>query len=152
MAADKNKSGRQPEKSILSLSASSQPEKHQSSQATGVIVRNKLRQLADYIQEGFPEKIVEAFKYDEDQTLEKQLAITSEAIAFHQIRSGELWLEAGKRTTLKEKHATAQATLASFLFAYLTGEAKEHSESTIETLRALGRQREVDIIRSLTRR
>jgi predicted metal-dependent hydrolase len=126
--------------------------KYQSSQATGVIVRNKLRQLADYIQEGFPEKIVEAFKYDKDQTLENQLAITSEAIAFHQKRSGELWLEAGKRTTLKEKHATAQATLASFLFAYLTGEAKEHSESTIETLRALGRQREVDIVRSLTRR
>lgn len=115
-------------------------------------MRNMLRQLADYIQEGFPEKIVEAFKYDEDQTLENQLAITSEAIAFHQKRSGELWLEAGKRTTLKEKHATAQATLASFLFAYLTGEAKEHSESTIETLRALGRQREVDIVRSLTRR
>lgn len=119
---------------------------------TGVIVRNKLRQLADYIQEGFPEKIVDAFKYDKDQTLENQLAITSEAIAFHQKRSAELWLEAGKKTTLKEKHATARATLASFLFAYLTGEAKEHSESTIETLRALGRQREVDIVRSLTRR
>lgn len=115
-------------------------------------MRNKLRQLADYIQEGFPGKIVAAFKYDEKQTLENQLAITGEAIAFHQKRAGDLWLEAGKKTTLKEKQATAQATLAAFLFAYLTGEAKEHSEATIETLRALGRQREVDIVKSLTKR
>jgi len=47
MAADKNKSGRQPEKSILSLSALNQPGKNLSSQATGVIVRNKLKQHAD---------------------------------------------------------------------------------------------------------
>ena len=114
-------------------------------------MRNKLRQLADFIQEGFPEKIVEAFKYDQDQTLEKQLTITSEAIAFHQKRAGDLWLQAGKRRTAEERYATAQAALASFIFAYLTGEAKEHRESTIEVLRALGRQKEVDIVRSLAR-
>ena len=123
----------------------------QTAHMTEVIVRNKLRQLADFIQEGFPEKIVEAFKYDEDQTLEKQLAITSEAIAFHQKRAGDLWLQAGRRRTAEERYATAQAALASFIFAYLTGEAKEHRESTIEVLRALGRPNELDIVRSLTR-
>jgi len=117
-----------------------------------VLVRNKLRCLAEFIQEGFPEKIVEAFKYDEDYTLEKQLAITSEAIAFHQKRAGALWLQAGKRSTAEEMRATAQAALAAFVFAYLTGEAKEHQESTIEALSAIGRQSEVDIVKSLTRR
>ena len=115
-------------------------------------MRNKLRQLADFIQEGFPGKIVEAFKYDEDQALENQLAITSEAIAFHQQRAGNLWLQAGKKRTAEERHATAQAALASFVFAYLTGDAEDYRESTVEILRALGRPREVDIVRSLVRR
>ena len=119
---------------------------------TGAIVRNKIRQLAEFIQEGFPEKIVEAFKYDEEQTLEGRLAITSEAIAFHQKRAGSLWLQAGKKRTAEERHATAQAALASFVFACLTGEAKEHRESTVAVMKELGRQREVDIVRSLTRR
>lgn len=115
-------------------------------------MRNKLRCLAEFIQEGFPKKIVEVFKYDEEHTLEKQLAIASEAIAFHQKRAGELWLQAGKKRTAEEMHATAQATLAAFVFAYLTGEAQDHKEGTIEALRAIGRQNEVDIVKSLTRR
>lgn len=122
------------------------------SHLTEVIVRNKLRQLADFIQEGFPGKIVEAFKYDEDQTLENRLAITSEAIAFHQKRAGELWLQAGRRRTAEELHATAQAALASFVFAYLTGDAEDYRESTVETLKAIGRPREVEIVRSLAKR
>jgi hypothetical protein len=117
-----------------------------------VIVRNKLRQLADFIQEGFPGKIVEVFKYDEDRTLDEQLSITNEAFDFHQKRAGVLWIQAGKRRTAEEEYATAQAAVASFLFAFLTGEAKEHRESTLEALRAIGRQKEADIIRSLTRR
>ena len=115
-------------------------------------MRNKLRRLVEFIQEGFPEKIVEAFKYDEDQTLAKRLAVTSEAIAFHQNRAGILWLQAGKKRTPEERRAAAQAELASFVFAFLTGEAKENAGSTIEAMRALGRQGEVDIIQSLSRR
>lgn len=114
-------------------------------------MRNKLRRLAEFIQEGFPEKIVEAFKYDENQTLAKRLAVTSEAIAFHQNRAGTLWLEAGKKRTPEERRAAAQAELASFVFAYLTGEAKENASSTIDAMRALGRQGEVDIVKSLSR-
>ena len=115
-------------------------------------MRNKLRQLTEFIQEGFPEKIVEAFKYDEDQTLEKRLAITNEAIAFHQKRAGELWLQAGKKRTAEERRAVAQAELASFVFACLTGEAKEHAGSTIEAMRDLGRQGDADVVKSLSRR
>lgn len=114
-------------------------------------MRNKLRRLAEFIQEGFPEKIVDAFKYDEDQTLENQLSITSEAIAFHQNRAGKLWIKAGKKRTAEERYATAQAELASFLFAYLTGETKEHAESTMSIMKTIGRQSEVDIVKSLTR-
>lgn len=115
-------------------------------------MRNKLRRLAEFIQEGFPEKIVEAFKFNEEQTLARQLAITGAAIAFHQERAGKLWLQAGKQRTAEERRAAAQAELASFLFAYLTGEGREHAASTIETMRALGRESDVDIIRSLSRR
>jgi hypothetical protein len=52
--------------------------------------------------------------------------------------------------TAAEMHAAAQAELASFVFAYLTGDAKECADSTIEAMRALGRQGEVDIVRSLS--
>ena len=114
-------------------------------------MRNKLRRLADFIQEGFPEKLVEAFKYHKDQSLAERLALTGQAIAFHQGRAEVLWLQAGKQRTAEERHAAAQAELASFVFAYLTGDAKDHAESTIEAMRTLGRQGEVDIVRSLTK-
>ncbi len=117
-------------------------------------MRNKLRRLAEFIQEGFPEEIVEVFKFkkDEEEVLEKQLAITSSAIAFHQTRAGELWLQAGKKRTPAERRASAQAEMASFVFAFLTGEVDEHAESTVEAMRALGREGEVDIVRSLAKR
>ncbi len=115
-------------------------------------MRNKLRRLTEFIQEGFPEKLVDAFKYHKDHTLQKRLAITSKAIAFHQDRAGTLWIQAGKMRTAEERHAAAQAELASFVFAYLSGDADEYAESTVEAMRALGRQGEVDIIRSLSKR
>jgi hypothetical protein len=117
-------------------------------------VRNKLRRLAEFIQEGFPEKIVEVFKFDadEEQALAKQLAMISKAIAFHQHRAGELWLQAGKKRTTEERRVSAQAELASFVFAYLNGEAGDHAESTLEAMRSLGRENEVNIVKSLSRR
>lgn len=114
-------------------------------------MRNKLRRLADFIQEGFPENLVTAFKYSKKQSLAKRLTLTSEAIAFHQSRAETLWLQAGKKRTAQERHAVAQAELASFLFAYLTGETEGCADSTIEAMQALGRQGEVDIIRSLSK-
>lgn len=114
-------------------------------------MRNKLRRLAEFIQEDFPENLVTAFKYSKSQSLARRLALTSKAIAFHQGRAEILWLEAGKMKTAEETHAAAQAEVASFVFAYLTGEAKECADSTIEAMRALGRQGEVDIVRSLSR-
>ena len=115
-------------------------------------MRNKLRRLAEFIQEGFPENLVATFKYSKKQSLAKRLAITSEAIAFHQGRAEALWLQAGKKKTAEERHALAQAEIASFVFAYLTGETGENADSTIEAMRAIGREGEVDIIRSLTKR
>ncbi len=115
-------------------------------------MRNKLRRLAEFIQVGFPENLVATFKYSKNQSLAKRLALTSEAIAFHQGRAEVLWLQAGKKKTAEERHAVAQAEIASFLFAYLTGEIGESAESTIEAMRAIGREGEVDIIRSLTKR
>jgi CRISPR/Cas system CMR-associated protein Cmr5 small subunit len=115
-------------------------------------VRNKLRRLAEFIQEGYPEKFVEVFKYSKNQSLEERLTLASKAIAFHQAFAEALWLQAGKKRTAEERRAAAQAELASFVFACLTGEAKEHAGSTIEAMRALGRQGEIDIILSLTKR
>jgi hypothetical protein len=54
--------------------------------------------------------------------------------------------------TAAEIHATAQAELASFVFAYLSGDPRECPDSTIEAMRALGRQGEADIVRSLSGR
>jgi len=113
-------------------------------------LRNKLRRLAEFIQEGFPENLVAAFKYSKSQSLAKRLDLTSKAIAFHQGRAEALWLEAGRMQTAEEIHATAQAELASFVFAYLSGEPRECACSTIEAMRALGRQDEADIVRSLS--
>lgn len=117
-------------------------------------MRNSLRRLAEFIQEGFPEKIVEAFKFneDEDQALTKQLKMCSEAIAFHQGRAEALWLQAGKKRTDEERYAAAQAELASFVFAYLSGDTSDHFESTLEAIQAIGRQNEIAIIKSLSRR
>ena len=115
-------------------------------------MRNKLRRLAEFIQVGFPENLVATFKYSKEQSLAKRLVLTSEAIAFHQKRAETLWVQAGKKKTAEERHAVAQAEIASFVFAFLTGETRECEDSTIEAMRTLGREGEVDIIRSLTKR
>ena len=112
-------------------------------------MRNKLRRLAEFIQVGFPENLVATFKYSKNQSLAKRLALTSDAIAFHQTRAETLWLQAGKQKTIDEKYAIAQAEIASFVFACLSGETRECEESTLEAMLTLGRQSEVAIIRSL---
>ena len=115
-------------------------------------MKNKLRRLADFIQEGFPEKLVDAFKSEEKPTLATRIKLTCAAIDFHQGRAETLWRHAGKKRTPEERHAAAQAELAAFLFAFLTGDAKEHAESAVEAMQALGRHGEVDIVKSLSRR
>lgn len=95
--------------------------------------------------------LVAAFKYGKNRSLANRLALTSEAITFHQGRAEALWLQAGKRRTVEEQRAIAQAELASFVFAYLNGETRGCEESTIEALQTLGRQGEVDILKSFSR-
>ncbi len=75
-----------------------------------------------------------------------------EAISYHQKQAETLWLKAGQRRTQEEKHASARADLAAFVFAYLTGDAREYSASAIDALRALGRQGETDLVKSLADR
>ena len=112
---------------------------------------NKLLRLTEIIQENFPEKLVEVFKANEKSSLAKRLAIVNKAIDSHQNRAATLWLQAGRKRTAEERHAAAQAELAGFVFAYLTGDAKEYADSGIEAMRALGRHGEVDLIRSLSK-
>ena len=115
-------------------------------------MKNKLLRLTELIQEGFPENIVELFKSDETPPLEVRLALIGEARTFHQNRADNLWLQAGKKRTPAERRATAQAELAAFVSAYLTGDVKEFAETGVEAMRALGRQGEEDIVKSLARR
>lgn len=113
---------------------------------------NKLLRLAQIIQEDFPEKLVPAFKTAEKQSLVRRITLVNQAIAAHQNRAEILYLQAGKKRTPAERRATAQAELAAFVFAYLTGDAKEYADSGVEAMRALGRYGEIDLIRSLSRR
>lgn len=115
-------------------------------------MKNKLLRLAELIQENFPEDIVTTFRSTDKSSLDQRLEIIGQAIAFHQDRSATLWLKAGKRRTAAERCASAQAELAAFIFAYLTGDAKEHAESAIEALQVLGRQSEEELVKSLNRR
>lgn len=115
-------------------------------------MKNKLIRLAELIQEDFPEKIVAAFRSNEKLSLTQRLELVNQAITFHRKRAETLWLEAGRKRTPAEKRATAQAELAAFVFAYLTGDGKEYANSAIEALNTLGRQGEVDLIKSLCRR
>lgn len=115
-------------------------------------MKNKLIRLAELIQENFPEKIVAGFRSSENLTLTQRLELVNVAINFHRKRAETLWLQAGRKRTPAEKRATAQAELAAFVFAYLTGDGKEYADSAIEALIALGRQGEVDLIKILCRR
>jgi len=114
-------------------------------------VKNKLIRLAELLQEDFPENIVAVFRSHETLSLAERLDLINEVISFHRRRAETLWLQAGRKRTVAERRASAQAELAAFVFAYLTGDAKEHANSAMEALRALGRQGEVDLIKSLCR-
>lgn len=115
-------------------------------------MKNKLIRLAELIQEGFPGNLVGSLKSRGDASLSERLALVCEAITFHQRRSEALWTGAGRKRTAEERRATAQAELAAFVFAYLTGDAGEYEESAIEAMRSLGRQGEEDLVRSLAGR
>ena len=115
-------------------------------------MKNKLLRLAEIIQEDFPEELVEAFKSTGNQTLAAQIELASAARSLHQSRSEQLWLQAGNKRTAKERRASAQADVAAFLFAYLTGDAKEYAESAVEALKVLGRHGELDLIARLAKR
>ncbi len=115
-------------------------------------MKNKLIRLVELIQEDCPENLLEAFKTTKKGILNTQLALLSEARDLHQKRSEILWVQAGKQRTVEEKRASAQAELAAFVCAYLTGDVKEYADTGIAALQALGRHGELDLIHSLARR
>ena len=115
-------------------------------------MKNKLLRLVEIIQEHSPEDLVEAFKSTGQLTLDARLALVSAVITQHQQRSATLWLKAGQQRTVEERRAAAQAELAAFVFAYLSGDAKEYVDSGIEALRTLGRHGEVELVTALARR
>jgi hypothetical protein len=114
-------------------------------------VNNKLLRLVEIIQENLPANLLATFKSDEVATLAERIALVSEAITLHKRHSEALWLKAGNQRTTEERRAAAQAELAGFVFACLTGDAGEHTESAMEALRALGRQGEAELVRSLSK-
>lgn len=115
-------------------------------------MKNKLLRLAELIQDDCPENILPAFKSSKPPSLDQYINLISSAISSHQQRATTLWLKAGKKRSEEERRASAQAELASFMFAYLIGEAKDHAEGAIEAMQTLGRQGEVDLITSLAGR
>ena len=112
-------------------------------------MKNKLIRLAELIQEDFSGDLVDAFKSSGNQPLEKRVALVSAARTEHQLRSERLWLAAGRKRNEAERKAAAQADLAAFVFAYLTGDGKEYAQSAMEALRVLKRHGEVDLVTSL---
>lgn len=114
-------------------------------------MKNKLLRLAEIIQENSPAELVEAFRSTGNLSLAERIELVGRARTMHQSRSETLWLKAGRKRTTEEQHAAAQADLAAFVFAYLTGDAKEYAESAVEALKALGRHGEVDLIVRLTK-
>jgi len=114
-------------------------------------VKNKLLRLAEIIQQDLSEDLVDVFRSAGNQSLVAQIELVSEARSLHQKRSEVLWLQAGKKRTLAEKRASAQADLAAFVVAYLIGDGKEYAETAIEALQALGRQGEIDLVTRLTK-
>lgn len=114
-------------------------------------MKNSLIRLAELIQDDFPENLMAAFKSNAKAAHTLRLALIGKAIYIHRDRAEILWRQAGKQRTAEERRATAQAELASFVFAYLTGDAKEYADSAIEALHILGRQGEVDLVISLSK-
>jgi len=115
-------------------------------------MKNKLLRLAELIQNGFPEDLMELFADSENNSLEERLTMASKAISHHRNHSDQLWLKAGKKKTAEVRRIAAQAELAAFLFAYLSGDAKEYADSALDALQTLGRQAEESLIRRLARR
>lgn len=115
-------------------------------------MKNKLLRLAEIIQQDLSEDLVDVFRSAGKQSLAMKIELVSEARSSHQKRSETLWLQAGKKRTLAEKRASAQADLAAFVVAYLTGDGKEHVETAVEALQTLGRHGEVDLVISLAKR
>lgn len=115
-------------------------------------MKNKLLRLAELIEEGSDLELTEAFHFDSPHSLNERINLLAGAIKAQQKRSEALWLAAGKKRSPEEKRAEARAALAAFLFAYLTGEAREHEKSAVEALEVLGRQAEAELVRSLARR
>jgi hypothetical protein len=115
-------------------------------------VKNKLLRLAELIQESYPEDLPEVFKGNEKSSLARRLEIISRARTFHQRRAETLWRQAGRKRTATERRAAAQAELAGFVFAYLTGDAEEYADSAIDALQTLGRRGDVELITSLAKR
>jgi len=115
-------------------------------------VKNKLLRLAELIQQDLPEDLVDVFRSAGNQSLAMKIELVNEARSSHQKRAEVLWLQADKKSTLAEKHASAQADLAAFVVAYLTGDSKEHVETAVEALQTLGRYGEVDLVTSLAKR
>ena len=114
-------------------------------------MNNKLLRLAEIVQDDFPEKLVSAFKAQKLPALAQRLALVSAAVSSHQNRAAHLWLQAGKIRTPEERRAAAQAEIAGFVFAYLTGDATEHADSGIAALRELGRHGDIELIRQLSK-
>ena len=115
-------------------------------------MKNKLLRLAEIIQQDLSENLVEVFKSAGNQSLAMKIELVSEARSVHQKRSEVLWLQAGKKRTVAEKRASAQAELAAFVVAYLTGDGKEYVETAVEALKSLGRHGEVELVTSLAKR
>lgn len=114
-------------------------------------MNNKLLRLTQIIQENFPEKLVAAFKSTGKSSLDKRIAMINRAIGAHLTRAERLYLQAGKQRTAEERRASAQAELAAFVFAYLTGDPGEYVDSAVEAMQTLGRQGESDLVTSLAR-
>ncbi len=115
-------------------------------------MNNKILRLIELIQEDFPGDLKEAFKSAENRSLNVRLTLISEARTWHQNHSEMLWLQAGKKRTTEERRASAQADLAGFVCAYLTGDVKEYAETGVGALRDLGRYGELELVRSLLSR
>jgi len=114
-------------------------------------MKNKLLRLIEIIQEGYPDELVAEFKTKKVPPLVQRIELIGLARDFHQNRADELWLSNGKQRSTNEKRAVAQADLARFVFGCLTSDAKEYTESATAAMITLGRQGEIDIVKTLAR-